>query len=110
MGFEVDFQAVGDKGKSGDAIALRLWDGADRSRQAVIVIDGGFADSGKTLVEHIRNYYGTSTVDLVVSTHPDGDHSAGLKTVLEELEVKQLWMHQPWKHVNGISDYFKDGR
>jgi beta-lactamase superfamily II metal-dependent hydrolase len=110
MGYEVDFLAVGTESQSGDAIAIRLWEGADHSRQAVIVVDGGFADSGTALVKHIRDCYGTPHVDLVVSTHPDGDHSSGLKAILEECTVGALWMHQPWNHTHGISDYFKNGR
>jgi len=35
---------------------------------------------------------------LVVSTHPDTDHSYGLHVVLESLAVGQLWMHKPWEH------------
>ena len=53
--------------------------------QKIVVIDGGYQDSGKALVELIRNTYGSNRVDLVVSTHPDNDHVSGLHVVLEEL-------------------------
>lgn len=59
---------------------------------------------------HIKQYYGTDTVDLAISTHPDGDHSAGLKVVLEELTVRELWMHLPWEHTEDIAKMFVDGR
>jgi beta-lactamase superfamily II metal-dependent hydrolase len=49
-------------------------------------------------------------VDLVISTHPDSDHTSGLRTVLQELNVGRLWMHKPWEHSERIRDLFKDGR
>lgn len=55
-------------------------------------------DDGEALVRHIRTYYGTDTVDFVVSTHPDQGHVAGLEVVLTELRVGTLLMHQPWRH------------
>jgi beta-lactamase superfamily II metal-dependent hydrolase len=111
MGYEVDFLAVGDGSKSGDAIALRFGNlSGPRSEQAVVVIDGGTKEAGANLVEHIQTYFGTSEVDLVVSTHPDGDHSSGLTEVLENLDVKKLWMHRPWEHAEDICDLFHDGR
>lgn len=111
MGYEIDFLPVGEGEQSGDAIALRFGDlYGERSQQTVIVVDGGFKESGEELVKHIKEYYGTSRVDLVVSTHPDADHAGGLEVVLEELEVGCLWMHQPWNHTDDIARMFKDGR
>ena len=96
MGFEIDFMPVGEGGSSGDAIALRYGDlYGSRADQTVVVIDGGYQESGEKLVEHIREYYKTDVVDLVVSTHPDSDHINGLPIVLEELDVRHLWMHRP---------------
>ncbi len=111
MGYEVDFLAVGDGEKSGDAIALRFGNlYGRRNEQMVVVIDGGYRESGEKLVEHIWHYYQTDRVDLAVSTHPDGDHACGLQVVLEYLEVDCLWMHQPWNHTKDIAWLFKDGR
>lgn len=111
MGYEVDFLPVGNGEKSGDAIALRFGNlFGSRNEQTVIVIDGGFEESGQELVQHIKDYYHTNYVDLVVSTHPDGDHASGLELVLEELDVGCLWMHQPWNHTEDIARMFRDGR
>ena len=99
MAYEIDFLAVGDTTKSGDAIALRYGTlvGPQKS-QRVVIIDGGFKSDGDALVKHVKHYYETDTVDLVISTHTDGDHVNGLFPVLEQLRVGQLWMHMPWKH------------
>lgn len=111
MGYEVDFLAVGDEAKSGDAIAIRFGElEGSREKQTVVVIDGGFKKSGEELVSHIKTHYGTDLVDLVILTHPDTDHTSGLHIVLEELKVKKLWMHKPWEHNVGKSIQSVDGR
>lgn len=111
MGYEVDILGVGDKSNSGDAIALRYGDlHGERSQQTVVVIDGGYKANGQKLVDHIKSHYGTEKVDLVISTHPDQDHINGLEALIDQLEVTELWIHQPWDHNQGLSDKFKDGR
>lgn len=111
MGYEIDFIHVGQGEDSGDAIALRFGNlFGDRSEQTIVVIDGGFKESAEDLVTHIKEYYQTNRVDLVVSTHPDADHAAGLEIVIDKLEVDCLWLHQPWNHTDDIARLFKDGR
>jgi beta-lactamase superfamily II metal-dependent hydrolase len=106
-GYEIDFLAVGEGDRSGDAIAVR-WAEGDGFK--VLVYDGGTKASGQQLVKHIKTYYHTSHVDYVVNSHPDGDHASGLSVVLEQLTVGEVWMHRPWEHSAIIKDYFHDGR
>jgi beta-lactamase superfamily II metal-dependent hydrolase len=111
MGFEIDFLPVGEESQSGDAIALRYGDlTPGRENQRVIVVDGGFTDVGPRLVQHIRDYYHTNRVDIVVSTHPDQDHISGLHAVLEDMDVRQLWMHLPRNHSNDLASASKSAR
>ena len=111
MDYEIDFLSVGEDSNSGDAIALRYGHfTSDPANQRVVVIDGGYAGNGPDLVEHIKSYYGTKRVDLVVSTHPDQDHIGGLTAVLDDLDVGELWLHRPWEHAERIRDMFEDGR
>lgn len=99
MGYEIDFLPVGEGSRGGDAIALRYGNlHGSRSEQTVVIIDGGYADNGEALVDHVVGRYGTDRVDLVVSTHPDQDHVRGLEVVVEKLHVTTLLMHQPWRH------------
>lgn len=113
VGYEVDFLPVGEGERSGDAIALR-WGylHANPRRQAVVIIDAGYTPNGADVVKHVKDYYETDTVDLVVSTHPHSDHIGGLETVLRELSVRKLAMHRPWaqEHTAGIADLFVNGR
>jgi len=111
MAYEIDYIPVGDGERSGDAIALRFGGFLGLpGGQIVMVIDGGFKDSGELLVNHIRDCYKTDYVDLVISTHPDADHASGLSVVLEQLRVGGLLMHKPWNHAAEIKGLFKDGR
>ncbi|WP_428339855.1 ComEC/Rec2 family competence protein [Mycobacterium sp.] len=103
--YELDFLPVeaedGNGTKSGDAIAGRLWlpDGTHR----VIVVDAGYSAIGEDVVDHIAEYYGTNTIDLVVSTHPDGDHLNGLLTVMKSTTVRELLIHRP-RHLLSAAD------
>src|SRR6266496_3761017 len=99
MGYEIDFLPVGDGEKSGDAIALRYGSlHGRRDEQVVIVIDGGYADDGEALRAHLDQHFHTDVVDIVLSTHPDQDHVAGLEILLRSIKVHELWMHLPWAH------------
>ncbi len=109
MSYEVDVRAVGKESQSGDAIAIRYGDFSDPDQTRVVIIDGGFKDSGEDLVELVRETYGKEYVDLIISTHPDQDHISGLNVVLEELEVGELWMHLPWDHSRSIASYVRKG-
>ena len=111
MAYEIDYIPVGDGEKSGDAILLRFGNLiGQRSEQTVVVIDGGFIESGQEIVQHLSKYYGTNEVDLVISTHPDADHASGLSVVLDKCTVGLLLMHKPWDHADDIKNLFKDGR
>ncbi|WP_146153703.1 ComEC/Rec2 family competence protein [Adhaeribacter arboris] len=112
LGIEIDFLPVGEGSRSADTIAIRYGDivSGDRSQQKVIIIDGGTKESGLALIEHIKKFYHTNVVDLVIMTHPDMDHCSGLTEILESLTVRQLWMHQPWNHSADIRRHFSDGR
>lgn len=102
--FQIDFLEAGEKG-SGDAISLRYRE--DNGYIYIHVVDGGYTDDGDKIVDHIRKYYENPTfLDHVVLTHPDGDHAAGLKKVLEEFKVGVLWMNRPWKHVSKLLSRF----
>ena len=106
-GYEIDFIPVGEGEKNGDAIAMRI---TENGKTEVYVIDGGTKASGEALVQHVRDYYGANRVDYLISTHPDMDHISGLKVVLEELEVGELWVHKPWDHAPKIINDILDGR
>ncbi|HEU5070110.1 MAG TPA: MBL fold metallo-hydrolase [Verrucomicrobiae bacterium] len=108
MEYEIDFLPVGEESKGGDAICFRYWDAT--TPQFVGIIDGGTADAGEALVTHVQKYYGTKRVDVVINTHPHADHTSGLYTVVEKLDVQLLMMHKPWDHAVALKNVFQDGR
>lgn len=109
--FEIDFlpiEKTGEDGsKSGDAICLRLTEeGSDAIR--TVVIDAGYGHTGDQMVDHIRRYYGTNLIDLVISTHPDQDHINGLGSILDAFEVSELFIHNPHEHSPGGAKDFSN--
>lgn len=91
--FELDFLAV-ETAKSGDAICSRI---RQNGIDTVYVIDGGYAETGPRIVEHIRNCFDRApSIDHMVLTHPDGDHARGLQEVIQSMTVQRLWMNRPW--------------
>ena len=103
---EIDFIEAGDSG-SGDAITIRIrrrYNGGDW----IYVVDGGYADDGQKLVDHIRKHYGQSYyINHLVLTHPDADHASGLETVLKKIQVECPWMNRPWRHVGELMPMFR---
>jgi len=101
--FEIDFLDV-ESAKSGDAITLRY---EQAGQTSIHVIDAGFQDTGAKVVDHIKQYYNNPTyLNHVVATHSDGDHSGGLRTVLESFSVGVLWMHRPWIYAETLLPWF----
>lgn len=112
LAFEIDFHPVGDGEKGGDAITIQYGrlNSVYNYSQKVIVIDGGTLASGEKIVEHIKNVYKTDTVDLIINTHPDNDHCSGLREVINNLTVKEIWIHRPWLSSDEFLGMFQDGR
>lgn len=94
---EIDFLPVGDGKDSGDAIAFRFVS-PTTGNWVHVVVDAGFKDDGTALVEHIKAYYNTTSIDLAILTHPDGDHIGGMGEVVRGLTVKELWLHDIGAH------------
>lgn len=100
---EIDFLNI-ESEKSGDAIPLRYSIGGVTR---IHVTDGGFQDTGDKVVEHINQYYDNpAVIDAVIVSHPDGDHAGGIRKVLENFEVSELWMLRPWDYVDELIDRY----
>jgi len=52
---EVEFLAVGDGSRPGDAIIVRY---GDPAAYQLVVVDGGTANCGETLVVHLKKHFG----------------------------------------------------
>lgn len=102
MQYEIDYIPVGTGEKGGDAIAFRYGDFSDPTKQNIVILDGGTKDSGKLLIDHVKRYYGTDYVDLVIASHLHNDHISGLTEVLENLRVGKLAIHCPWDYSSQI--------
>lgn len=106
----VRFFRVGNDTKGGDAILIELFD--ENDKPFVILVDGGYNETGEKICQHIKTKYDNPVIHLMVNTHPDLDHTSGLKTILEndDIVVKNIVMNRPWKDAGLKPEHFKDGR
>jgi beta-lactamase superfamily II metal-dependent hydrolase len=108
MNCEIEFLAVGSGSKPGDAIIVRY---GDETAYQLMLIDGGTAETGDKIVAHLKEYFGSNVaLEHVLLTHSDADHASGLRTVLKEIPVMNLWLHVPWLLSAEAIHLFKDKR
>lgn len=73
---QISFIDVGE----GDAALVQNSDGYN------ILLDGGKASAGPTVLAYLRNN-GVFSLDAMIVSHPDSDHIGGLITVLEATDI-----------------------
>ena len=61
------------------------------NKNETMLIDAGNNADGKDVVKFIKDK-GIATLNYVVGTHPHEDHIGGLDDVINEFEVKEVWM------------------
>lgn len=106
MNCEIELMPVGSGSKPGDAIVTRY---GTPEFYELMIVDGGTKDTGEALVKHVQGYFGRDKpVTHVVLTHSDADHASGLRAVLSELVVQNVWLHVPWTHAADALPYFKN--
>ena len=49
-------------------------------------------------------------IDFIVITHPDQDHTLGVKRILENFKINKIYMNRPWKYIDDLFDKVDDGR
>jgi beta-lactamase superfamily II metal-dependent hydrolase len=108
MKCEIEFLAVGEGEKAGDAIIVRYGEVND---YRLMLIDGGHAETGDKIVTHLKTHFGTNVVlQHLLLTHSDADHASGLRTVVQEIPVNNLWLHVPWLLAEESRHLFSDKR
>lgn len=109
MPYEIDFIGINEDSKDATAIAMR-WEKPDGG-YTVGVFDGGFQAHGEALTNLLDTYYfpdeEKKVIDFVICSHPHDDHIQGLKTILENFTVKNLYMNRPWRHVEELYPYVR---
>ena len=109
MPYEIDFIGINEDSKDASAIAMR-WEKQDGG-YTVGVFDGGFQIHGEALVNLLDTYYfpdaKEKVVDFMICSHPHDDHIQGLKTILENFTVRNLYMNRPWRHVKELHPFVR---
>ena len=110
MAYEIDFVGSNIPKKDYDATCFRY---TSNGRFVNCVFDGGTADAGDDLVNHIKKYYfknGGNTIDYVFCSHADLDHASGLSKIFENFNVQNLVVNRPWDYLDELYDRVKDDR
>lgn len=115
MAYEIDFISVKESEAKQDADAILIrWKNEDSYK--IAVYDGGFQAHGEKMQEHLDSYYFEAeqdkVIDAVIVSHPDQDHTSGLKVILENYTVNALYMNRPWIYAQELYDNNRviDGR
>ena len=58
--------------------------------QTTVLIDGGNTPTAADVLGYLE-HFGVDQIDLMVSTHPHGDHLGGLPTVLNAIPTDAIW-------------------
>ncbi len=80
----------------GDALLLEIPRERFFSRRRAILVDGGGLfddrfDIGVRVVAPYLSYRWIGTLDLIVLSHPHPDHVNGLRAILREFPVREVW-------------------
>jgi len=70
----------------GQGDSILIW-----SRDNAVLIDGGEAREGNTVLGYLRRA-GITRLDYVIATHPHSDHIGGLVAMLSRMEIGQVLM------------------
>ena len=113
MAYEIDFIGIKEESKDSDAIAFRWKE--DDGDYKIGVYDGGIQAYGEALTDHLNNIYFSGNkddkvIDFVICSHSDLDHTSGLKSILNNFDVKVLYMNRPWLYIDDVFDKISDGR
>ena len=84
----------------GDCEWLRAPDGQD------IVIDGGVEAEGPNVLSYLQSH-GVTDIEVMVLSHPDGDHVGGLVTLLQNMPVA-LVVHNGQTSTSAVYQRFAD--
>lgn len=71
-----------------------------------VLIDGGNTDTSQYVLNYLRRY-GVDELDLVVNTHPHGDHLGGIPTVLNNIPTEEVWCSTTYFTTYLFSDFKK---
>jgi len=70
---------------AGDCFYIEMPNGDD------ILIDSGESYYGSNIVKQLNKKEKGMTLEAVISTHPDSDHSGGLQEVFKKMQVKKFY-------------------
>lgn len=94
MAFEIELLALGNA----DSIIIRYI--SESNHEWVVLIDAGNKGDGEKIESYIKKYTNQKYIDLAVCTHPDNDHIGGFFYLLNNVDIKKFWIHDPSQHID----------
>lgn len=82
----------------GDATYIKTPTGDD------ILIDAGKNEAGEAVVDYLKQL-DVDDLEVLISTHPDADHSGGLDDVLHNFKVKAVYAPKVSHNTNTFKDF-----
>lgn len=72
----------------------------DLPNNEIMLIDGGTYNMGSTVIKYLKDH-GVTKIDYLVNTHPHGDHSGGLISVVgcDDFEIENIYMTKAFEAV-----------
>ena len=77
------------------------------SGSTTVLIDGGEADAGASVLEYL-NKYGIKRIDYLIATHPHSDHIGGLPEVMAAVPVGKIIMPKLMDEVVPVSSSYSN--
>lgn len=103
MLYEIDYFPVWLESRWWDAIMIQYGqDFKNRDNYKVVIIDCWNKDAAEAMIAHLDSHFWTNKVDLLIATHLHSDHINWFSTLIENLEIWKIAMHQPWNYTNEI--------
>ncbi len=112
---EIDVLPSSSDKKGADSILLRFgtfsYD-TNKNSQKVVLIDGGYKENTKRIQTHLDEFYDTKRIDLLICTHPDGDHINGAVELLNDksIIIDKVLVHNPWDYSYTVNRKSSDNR
>jgi beta-lactamase superfamily II metal-dependent hydrolase len=70
-----------------------------------ILIDAGIERYGETVANYIRQYV-DENIELIIATHPDADHIAGMDYILSNFDTEHIIYNGESKNTQTYRDFF----
>ncbi|MFB1050917.1 ComEC/Rec2 family competence protein [Paraliobacillus sp. JSM ZJ581] len=85
----------------GDSILIQT------PEQKNILIDGGPPSASRKVLNYLKKQ-NVQELDLLIATHPDIDHIGGLRSIINQIPIKEIWDSGKFYYTRTYHRYFRN--